>query len=85
MARGIDQVDLYAFVVDGNILGQNRNTSFSFQVVAIQDPFTLELRIAVLAALLKQAIDHRGLTMIDVSNNNNVADIVSTHGKPMVC
>ncbi len=51
VARGVNQVDLHALVGDGNVLGQNRDAPFSFQVVRIEDPFAFQFSSTELAAL----------------------------------
>ena len=35
VARGVDQVDFDPFVFDGDVFGENRDTAFFFQVVAV--------------------------------------------------
>ena len=79
MTRGVDQVDLHALVLDRNILRKNRNAAFFFKIVAVEDASTLKLRIAILTALLEQTIDHRGFAVVDVSDDDNISDVVATH------
>jgi hypothetical protein len=64
--------------MDRNVLGENRDATFTFQVVGVKDPFPLEFGGPVLAALPQQAIHKRGFAVIDVSNDDNVSNVVTT-------
>ena len=52
MARGVDDVDLGAFVGDGSVFGEDGDTPFSLDVVGIHDPLRHVLMLAEHAALL---------------------------------
>jgi hypothetical protein len=82
VTRGIDQIDFDPLVIQGNVLREDRNTAFAFQIVAIEDPLPLELRIAVLTALFEQAVDHGGFAVVDVRNDNDVSNVLSSHENP---
>ncbi len=73
--RSVDQVDLHTAIRDRDVLGQNRDPTLTLQVVRIQDPLATELGIAKLAALTKHAVDQRGLSMVDVGDDDDVSDI----------
>ena len=75
MAGRIDDIDLGAHVIQGDVLGEDRDSSFPFQIVGIQDAVLLHLRLAELTAGFDQAIDECRLAVIDVSDNCNVADV----------
>jgi hypothetical protein len=51
-------------------------------IVAIQNAFTAQLALAKLSALAQQAVNQSRLAVIDVGNDNNVANIVASHGVP---
>ena len=74
VARGIDDVDMHALVIDGQILGQDRDSAFFFQVVRVHDPFGNVLVGRESASLMQQLIDERGLAVVDVSDDGNVAN-----------
>jgi hypothetical protein len=79
---GIDQIDFDPLVIQGDVLREDRNTAFAFQIVAVEDPLALKLRIAVLTALFEQAIDHGGFAVVDVCNDNDVSNVLSSHENP---
>src|SRR5690606_21998959 len=70
----VDQIDLHAAVVDRDILSENRNPALTLQIVAVENPLA-EFGLTVLAALPQQTVDQRRLAVVDVGDNNNVADI----------
>ena len=72
VSRRIDDVDVYALVIDGEILGENRDPPFLFQVVRIHDPFSDVLVRGEAAGLMQQLIDERGLAVVDVGNDGDV-------------
>jgi hypothetical protein len=76
---GVDDVDLHPFVGERDILGQDRDSPFPFQVVGVEDAVPLQLAVAKLAALAKQAIHERGLAVVNVGNDDNVPNIFATH------
>ena len=51
VAGRVDDVDLHALVDEGDVLGENGDAAFPFQIVGIEDAIPLELRLAELAAL----------------------------------
>ena len=63
-------------MLEGDVLGQYRNASFSFEVIAIKNTVLFKLFVPKLAALPKQAIDKCRFTMINVGNDHNIADIL---------
>ena len=46
VSRSINYINFGAVVVDGNVFGKNRYTTFAFQIVVIQDKFTTVLVVA---------------------------------------
>ena len=51
VSRGVDDVDVRAFVFDGAVLGQNGDAAFFLDVVRIHDPFGHRLVLAESAGL----------------------------------
>ena len=79
MTRGINQIDLHPFVFNRNVLRKDRNPSLAFQIIAVKNSLSLQLRFTVLTALLQQAIHHGGFAVVNVSDDDNVTNIVATH------
>ena len=79
VAGRVDDVDLHAAVGDGDVLGQDRDPPFALQVVGVEDLLADQLRIAVAAALAQHAIDERRLAVVDVGDNGDVADVLTSH------
>jgi hypothetical protein len=76
----VNDVDLDTFVRQGDVLRDNRDPPFAFQVVRVEDPFTLQLRLAKLPALAQQAIHQRGLAVVHVCDDHQIANVVAPHG-----
>ncbi len=79
VTRRVDDVDLDALVGEGNVLAENRNTAFAFQIIAVQNAIGRQLRLAELTTLLEQTVHQRRLAVVDVGNDYNVSNIVPTH------
>ena len=83
VARRVDQVDLGLAILDGDVLGQDRDPSLALQVVGIKDALTLKLGGPELPGLAKHRIDQRRLSMVHVGDNCHVAYVIaSLHGIP---
>ena len=80
VAGRVDEVDLHALVVDGDVLGQDRDAALALQVVGVEDAIADELAGAELAALAQQAIDQRGLAVVDVGDDGDITNVGATHG-----
>ena len=79
MARGIDDIDLCTFICDSCILRQNRDTTFTLNVIGVHDTFGHLLIGTENAALLEQFIHQGGLSVIDMGDNSNITNILSFH------
>ena len=84
VARGVDDVDFHALVGEGNVFGENGDTALALEVVAIEHAFVIKLAGAELAALLENAIDERRLAVIDVGDDDDVADVGAAHAESEV-
>ena len=71
----INHIDFHAFKFDRNIFCEDRDTPFLFQVTTIEYPLALELGLAELSALPEQAIDQCRFAVVDMSNDDEVADL----------
>src|SRR5262249_26558715 len=78
------QVDLHALVVDRDVFGENGDPALALQVVRIEDAVADQLTGAKFAALAQQAIDQRRLSVVDVGDDGDIADVVATHGGGIV-
>ena len=79
MARRIQDIDLGAFMHDGRVLGKDRNAAFTFLIIGVHDTF-LHLFIGTEnMALFQHGIDQSRLTMVNVSDDGNVTQIISNH------
>jgi len=74
VSRRIDDVDVHALVIDRQILGQDRDAAFLFQVVRIHDPLYDVLVGREGACLLQQLIHKRGLAVVDVGDDGDVTN-----------
>ena len=79
VAGRVDDVDLHAAIGDRDVLGQNGDPPLSLQVVGIEDLLADQLRIAEASALAKHAIDERRLAVVDVGDDRDVADVLTSH------
>ncbi len=69
----VDDVDEVAVVVDGRVLGQNRDAPLALELVRVHHPLGHALVGAKQAALPQQRVDERGLAVIDVGDDRHVA------------
>ena len=74
MAEGVGLVDE---VADGGVLREDGDPALLLEVVRVHDPFVDVLVGADGAGLLEERVDERGLPMVDVGDDGNVADVVS--------
>ena len=73
MARGVDDVDVRAAVADGAVLGEDRDAALALKVVRVHDPLLDVLVRGEGARLLQQLVDQRGLAVVDVGNDRDIA------------
>ena len=79
MARGIDNVDLGIAVTDGGVLGEDRDAALTLQIAGIHHAIDDLLIFAVHAALLEHFIDERGLAVVNVGDDGNIAKLIVLH------
>ena len=79
MARSIDDVDLDALVGAGAVLGQNGDAALTLDVTAVHDTLCHSLIVAESAALAQQGVHQRGLAVVNVSDDSDIAQIVTNH------
>ena len=74
VARSIHDVDLYVVVEDGGVLGQDGDAALALQFVGIHHPLGHHLIGAKGARLAEHSVNQRGLAVVNVSDDGDVAD-----------
>ena len=74
MAGGVDNVDLYVVIEDGGVLRQNGDAALALQFVGVHDALDVVLVGAKGAALLQHGVDQRGLAVVDVRDDGDIAN-----------
>ena len=77
MAGGVNDVDLYAVIVNGGIFGKYGDAALALQVVGVHDAVCDLLVLTENAALLQHLVDKGSLAMVNVSDYRNVSEIVA--------
>ncbi len=78
VAGRVHDVDPRALPFDRGALRQDRDPALAFEVVGIHGPLGRGLVLAVGARLLQQLVDERGLAVVDVGDDGDVAQV---HGR----
>ena len=73
VARGVDDVDEHVAVVHGGVLGQDGDAALALELVAVHRPLGHALVVAEHPALAEHRVDERGLAVIDVGDDRDVA------------
>ena len=73
VAGRVDDVDVRAFVVDGAVLGQDGDAALLLEVVRVHHALGDVLVRGEGAGLLQQLVDQRGLAVVDVGDDGDVA------------
>ena len=73
----IDDVDAIVAPGDRGVLRQNRDAALALQIIRIHDPLLQILARIERAGLAQQLIDERGLAMIDVRDDGDIAKFLS--------
>ena len=74
MARRVDDIDAHVLPDDRSRLGENGDAALALEIVGIHHPLGDALVFAKRARLLEQAVDERGLAMIDVGDDGDIAE-----------
>ena len=84
VARGINNIDTDAVVINCRILREDRDAALTLQVVGIHHAGGHGLTIAEDAGLAQQGIDQGGFAVVNVGNDRNVANrgalVFAAHG-----
>ena len=74
VAGGVDDVDLHVVIEDGGVFGQDGDAAFALKLVRVHDAIDVMLVGAKRAALLQHGVDQRGLAVVDVRDDGDVAN-----------
>lgn len=85
MTGGIDNIDAHAFPGDSTVLGCNGDAAFTLQLHAVHDAVIHMLIGPEHAALPEHGVDKRGLAMIDVSDDGDIAQRFVAGGRSHWC
>ena len=79
VAGGVDDVDVHAGVVQRRVLGEDGDAALALEVVAVHHALFQVLVGGEHAGLAQQLVDQRGLAVVDVGDDGDVAN-GSFHG-----
>ena len=74
VAGGVDDVDVRAFVRDRAVLGEDGDAALALEVVRVHHALDQVLVRGERAGLAQQLVDQRGLAVVDVGDDGDVAD-----------
>ena len=83
VAGRVDDVDLDALPDERHVLGDDGDAALALEIARIEDAIAHLVDVAEQLALPHHGVDERGLPMIDVGDDRDVADVFSTHGAPL--
>ncbi len=72
----VDNIDARIAVADGGVFRQDGDTALALQVVGVHDLADHLFVVPKHAALPKQGVDDRGLAVVDMGDDRNVAQLV---------
>ena len=73
MSRGIDDIDPIVPPAERRILGEDGDPALALQLVRVHDALDASCALAERPGLLQQAVDERGLAVVDVGDDGDVA------------
>ena len=79
MAGGIDDVDLHVLVIHGGVLRQNGDAALLLDGVIVHHAVGNLLVFAENAALLEHLVDERGLAVVNVRDDGDIAEVFTNH------
>jgi hypothetical protein len=75
VARRVDDVDDDVLVVDGGVLGEDRDAPLFLELARVHDQLVHVLADAEGPALLQERVDERGLPVVDVRDDRDRAAV----------
>ena len=79
VARRVDNVDLDALVMNGNVLRENGDAALTFLIVGVKHALGNFLVLAEYVRRPEQAVDQGGFTVVNVRNDSHIADVFLFH------
>jgi hypothetical protein len=79
VAGGVDDVDAGVLPVQGGHLGEDGDAAFALEVVRVHGALGHLLVLAEGARLGEQPVDQRGLAVVDVGNDGDIAQVHEAH------
>ena len=76
VTRGVHDVDLVVLIMHGSVLCQNGDAALPLQIAGVHDPLHGGLIFPVNAALLEHFVHQRGLAVVNVGDDGNVANFI---------
>ncbi len=74
VAGRVHDIDFYARIKHRRVLGENGDAALAFQIVRVHDALGDGLVVAESAALPEHGVNQRGLAVVHVGNNGDVAN-----------
>ncbi len=74
VAGRVHDVDFHVVIENGGVLGQDGDAALPLQFVRVHHPFDVVLVGAKSAALLQHGVDQRGLAVVDVRDDGDIAN-----------
>ena len=79
VARRVDDVDLHALVLDGDVLGEDGDAALALLVVGVEHAL-LDLLVGTEGVRgAQQLVDQRGLAVVDVGDDGDVPQVLNAH------
>ena len=78
MARSVYNVDFYTFIGYGNVLCENGDASFPFEVVVVEDELVQVLGLAHEVGLIDHPVHERGLAVVHMGDDGDISDFLHT-------
>ena len=75
MAGRVYDVDLEVVIKHRGVLGENGDAALTFEIVGVHDAVDQFLIGAKYAALAQHGVNERGLSVIDVGDNCDIANL----------
>ncbi len=80
MSGSVDDIDFVSFVIDRNILGEDRDSPFALKIIIVKNKFSRTLILAEQIAGHEHFIHHRGFAMVHVGYNGDVSNLLHILG-----
>ena len=76
MARRVHNIDFGIPIIYSSILGHDRDTALTFQVIGVHDAFNNFLVFTVHARLLQHFVHQRRFAVVDMRNNGYISQLI---------